>query len=73
MSSFSDSLRFDMTTTKEAGRKRWRGVKKQEHLAVSSKGGASAWASMTPAERSAEMKRRAAKRKKKPRARRTKT
>jgi hypothetical protein len=54
-----------MTTTKEAGRKRWRGVKKQEHLAVSSKGGASAWASMTPEERSAEMKRRAKKRKKK--------
>jgi len=46
-------------TTDEAGRKRWRGVKKKDHLAVSAKGGKSAWASMTPEERSAEMKRRA--------------
>jgi hypothetical protein len=53
------------TTTEEAGRKRWKGVKKDEHRAISSKGGQSAWASMTPEERSAEMKRRAAKRKKK--------
>jgi hypothetical protein len=59
------------TTTEEAGRKRWRGVKRSEHRAISSKGGQSAWSKMTPEQRSAENKRRAAKRKKpatKPRA-----
>jgi hypothetical protein len=50
------------TTTEEAGRKRWKGVKKGEHRAISSKGGQSAWATLSPEERSAEMKRRAAKR-----------
>jgi len=46
-------------TTDEAGRKRWRGVKKRDHLEVSAKGGKASWAQMTPEERSAEMKRRA--------------
>jgi hypothetical protein len=53
------------TTTDEAGKKRWKGVSKGMHRAISAKGGQSAWAGMTAEERSAEMKRRAAKRKKK--------
>ena len=52
-------------TTEDAGKKRWKGVRKKEHREISAKGGQSAWAGMTPEERSAEMKRRAAKRKKK--------
>jgi hypothetical protein len=54
-----------VTTTEEAGRKRWKGVPKKEHLAIAAKGGKSAWAGMTAEERSAEMKRRATKRWKK--------
>jgi hypothetical protein len=53
------------TTTEEAGKKRWKGVSKRKHRTISAKGGQSAWAGMTAEERSAEMKRRAAKRKKK--------
>jgi hypothetical protein len=48
-----------VTTTEEAGRKRWRGVGKEEHRAIASKGGKTSWANMTPEERSAENKRRA--------------
>ena len=33
-----------MTTTEEAGRKRWKGVLKKEHRAIAAKGGKSAWA-----------------------------
>jgi len=40
----------------------------EERQQLTSQGGKAAWASMTPAQRSAEMKRRAAKRKKKPRS-----
>ena len=50
----------------DMGRRRWAGVaeeKRREELSkIQSKGGRSAWAKMTPEERSAEMKRRAAKR-----------
>jgi hypothetical protein len=47
------------TTTEEAGKKRWKGVKKKDHLAISAKGGQTAWKEMSSEQRSAEMKRRA--------------
>jgi hypothetical protein len=50
----------------DLARKRWEGTSEAERqqmmAAAGSKGGRSAWAELTPAERSAEMKRRAAKR-----------
>jgi hypothetical protein len=46
------------------GRRRWEGVSDEERVRVGAKGGRAAWANLTAAERSAEMKRRAAKRKK---------
>jgi hypothetical protein len=48
-----------VTAREEAGRKRWRGVKKEEHHTIASKGGKKSWASMTREQRSAENKRRA--------------
>jgi len=48
------------------GRRRWVGVSADEHARIAGSGGRSAWANMTAKERSAEMKRRAAKRKKRP-------
>jgi hypothetical protein len=51
-------------TTRQAGRKAWENLNKEERKELTSKAGKAAWASMTPAERSAEMKRRAKKRKK---------
>lgn len=53
----------------DMGRRRWAGTSEAERLelttAAGAKGGRSAWAKMSAAERSAENKRRAAKRKKK--------
>jgi len=46
------------------GRKRAKTLKPEQRRAISAKGGLNAWASMSDEERSAEMKRRAAKRKK---------
>jgi hypothetical protein len=46
-----------------AGRKRWRGVLKPERVKVTSAAGKASWAHLTPKQRSAEMKRRAAVRK----------
>jgi hypothetical protein len=50
----------------KGGKARGRSLTSIERQLISAKGGQGAWASMTPAERSAEMKRRAKKRKKKP-------
>jgi hypothetical protein len=49
----------------EARRKGWAKKTKAEKQAAASKAGTAYWARLTPEERSAEMKRRAAKRKKK--------
>jgi hypothetical protein len=46
-----------------AGRKRWKGVAKKERSSILSAAGKASWAKMTPEERSVEMKRRAAVRK----------
>jgi hypothetical protein len=43
-------------------RRRWEDVSEEERRQVTAAGGRTAWASMTPEERSAEMRRRAAKR-----------
>ena len=51
--------RMTPMTTEEAGKKRWKGISKKKHRAISAKGGQSTWATMTAEERSAEMKRRA--------------
>ncbi len=56
---------------KRGGLKRAKTMKPEQRRAISAKGGLNAWASMSVEERSAEMKRRAAKRKKKGRPRRT--
>lgn len=60
-------------TAAEMARRRWRGTTAAERTEMmteaGAKGGASAWAKMSPEERSAEMKRRAAKRKKVKKAR----
>ena len=50
-------------TTEEAGRRRWKGTTKKERKELASKAVGSFWAKLSPEERSAEMKRRAAKRK----------
>jgi len=50
---------------REIGRKQWEGKTKQEKHDFASSGGKSAWASLSPTERSAVMKERAKKRKKK--------
>jgi hypothetical protein len=42
-----------------AGRKRWKGVEKQERSRILSAAGKATWANFTPEERSVEMKRRA--------------
>ena len=47
------------------GRRRWVGVSEEDRKKIQGAGGRSAWASMTAKERSAEMKRRATKRRKK--------
>jgi hypothetical protein len=52
-------------TTEEAGRRRWRGMTKKERSEHARKAVAAFWAKLTPEERSAEMRRRAEKRKKK--------
>jgi len=45
------------------GRKRWKGVSKPERRKIASAAGKASWADFTPEERSVEMKRRAAVRK----------
>lgn len=56
-------------TAAEMARRRWKGTTAQERTelmtAAGAKGGTAAWAALTPEERSAEMKRRVRKRKKK--------
>jgi hypothetical protein len=47
-------------TFRAAGRKRWLGVPKSERKKITSAMGKSAWAKLTPEQRSVEMKRRAA-------------
>jgi hypothetical protein len=49
------------------GRRRWANVAEEDRQKITGAGGRSAWASMTPEERSAEMRRRAAKRRRPPR------
>jgi hypothetical protein len=48
------------------GRRRWAGVSAEDSAKIRGSGGRNAWASMSAEDRSAEMKRRAAKRKRKP-------
>jgi hypothetical protein len=48
---------------KAGGRKRWQGVEKKERSRILSAAGKATWANLTPKERSVEMKRRAAVRK----------
>jgi hypothetical protein len=48
---------------KAGGRKRWQGVEKKERSRILSAAGKATWADFTPEERSVEMKRRAAVRK----------
>jgi hypothetical protein len=54
-----------MTTTRQAGRRRWQGVSLEERKELMKHASRAYWDSLSPEERSAEMKRRAAKRKKK--------
>ena len=54
---------FGVESSKAGGRKRWKGVEKQERSRILSAAGKATWANLTPKERSIEMKRRAAKRK----------
>lgn len=51
------------TTTKEAGRKRWQGVGVKQRKELMKAASRKYWDALTPEQRSAEMKRRAAKRK----------
>jgi hypothetical protein len=53
-----------VTTTKQAGRKRWAGIGDEERRELMASAAKAYWDSLTPEQRSAEMKRRAAKRKK---------
>jgi len=46
-------------TVKQAGRKRWEKLTKEQRQEVAAAGGKAYWANMTAEERSAEMKRRA--------------
>jgi hypothetical protein len=50
-------------TTKEAGRRRWKGTTIEQRKEIAAKAVGSYWVKLSPAERSAEMKRRAAVRK----------
>jgi Spy/CpxP family protein refolding chaperone len=52
-------------TTKQAGQKRWKGVSVRRRKELMKTASRKYWDSLTPEQRSAEMKRRAAKRKKK--------
>ena len=47
------------TTTKQAGRKRWKGVSPQRRKELMKTASRKYWDSLSPEERSAEMKRRA--------------
>jgi hypothetical protein len=51
------------TTTKEAGRKRWKGVGVRRRKELMKTASRKYWDRLTPEQRSVEMKRRAAKRK----------
>jgi hypothetical protein len=53
-----------LTTTKQAGRKRWRNVSVEERKELMSEASRAFWDALSPEQRSAEMKRRAKKRKK---------
>jgi hypothetical protein len=57
-----------MTTTEEAGRKRWKKLTPKESSELHAKAAAAFWAPLAPEERSALMKARAAKRKRRKRA-----
>jgi hypothetical protein len=59
-------------STAEAGRKRWKGTTKKERTEQAQGAARIFWDSLTPEERSAEMKQRAAKRKRN-KARKTKS
>jgi hypothetical protein len=48
-----------VTTTEEAGRRRWKGTTRKQRKELASKAVGSFWAKLSPEQRSAEMKRRA--------------
>jgi hypothetical protein len=60
-----DRIVFDRAFFREQGKKRWKGVAPVERQKLGSAAGHSYWDKLSPEERSAEMKRRAAKRLKK--------
>ncbi len=57
-------IRISRTKARAFGRKRWKGVSKDKRREFASTGGKTAWADLSPEERSTIMKARAAKRKK---------
>lgn len=54
-----------VTTTQDAGKARWKGVSAKERKELMRQASRAYWDSLSPEERSAEMKRRAKKRKRK--------
>jgi hypothetical protein len=54
-----DAIVIPRARLRAAGRKRWKGVGKQERSRILSAAGKATWANFTPEERSVEMKRRA--------------
>jgi hypothetical protein len=58
-SKLEDVIVIPRARLRAAGRKRWKGVEKQERSRILSAAGKATWANFTPEERSVEMKRRA--------------